>query len=119
MIVRDGTPKPRTNAMAYLAEQYMGDSQMPPMPDGDPWQGINWLLEVETKYRLGDLEKQTSLGIPEYWNDLACLLRAYAAIKHLAGDKRLKLLEECEQDFHEDSYKLYVLDQISKYEQMH
>lgn len=112
-----GDPKPTTNATAYLGEKFMGVKPMPAMPTGDPWVWIRALIEVEPKYRQGDLDSYIDQNAPAYWRDLDRILRSYSAIKHLDGSDRLAFLNDCLNQLEDEAYHLFLLDRIAQLEQ--
>jgi thymidylate synthase len=68
-------------AREFLEEGWQEKMAMPPMPVGDPWPSIRWLLGVETAIRIGELHSLNADGIHPYWIDLARLLRIHALLK--------------------------------------
>ncbi|WP_375458346.1 thymidylate synthase [uncultured Enterovirga sp.] len=78
------------SARDYLREGLQSPMSMPPMPKGDPWHSVAWLIEAEQAIRLGGQEPVAD-GIPGYWLDLARLLRI--KVLHRNGDMR-RLAEE-------------------------
>ncbi len=79
------TDEPR--ARSYLNEGFQTPMSMPPMPEGDPWASVAWLLEAERAIRCG-LSEPPMAGIDPYWLDLARLLR----IKVLSEKRDLRHL---------------------------
>lgn len=74
----------RDAAARYLAGGLADDIPMDPMPEGDPWPGLGWLLEAEAALRSG-VPPSEPAGIGAYWRDLVDLLRTRPLRK--AGDK--------------------------------
>jgi len=70
-----------TNARSYLDEGFQTPTSMPPMPLGDPWASVKWLLDTEEALRCGQANPST-LGIDPYWHDLARLLRMKILYDH-------------------------------------
>lgn len=80
-------------ARRYLSEGWQEKLQMPQMPVGDPWPGLNWLLNQEARIRAGSRESITTDDAEPYWADLARLLRIRAlitdhALREIVHDKR-------------------------------
>jgi thymidylate synthase len=75
------------------AEQFLGEGfqsteiQMPPMPSGDPWGGIKFLLAAEAEIRTTGQWDDKLDGTDPYWTDLVRLLRVFRCKKlnDLAG----------------------------------
>jgi hypothetical protein len=59
---------------------------MPAMPTGDPWPGLNWLLDQEARIRAGSRAPVVTDGVASYWGDFARLLR----IRALLGDRQMR-----------------------------
>ena len=69
----------RTLAEEYLTEGFQARTEMPPMPEGDPWSALNLLLSLEGKVAYGDdIDADTETSNP-YWADLIRLLQIYHA----------------------------------------
>ena len=68
----------------YLDEQYQStDIQMPPMPNGDPWNAIQRLKCEEQKLRLCDIDGfHRPVDLDPYWLDLINLLYVYRCWKN-------------------------------------
>jgi thymidylate synthase len=54
---------------------------MPPMPDGDPWPGVEVLLEAEASLRSGQRLNNAVDDVDDYWGDLIRLLGVYRCWK--------------------------------------
>lgn len=70
-------------ARQYIASGWQERIAMPPMPSGDPWASVDWLLKMEASIRSGATSLSSSDGIDSYWVDLARLLlikRLYDAL---------------------------------------
>lgn len=65
-------------ARDFLNEGFQTPMSMPPMPKGDPWSSVAWLLRMEEAIRCG-LPEPEAANIDTYWLDLARLLRAKRA----------------------------------------
>jgi thymidylate synthase len=61
-------------ARKFIDEGWQATTEMPPMPIGDPWPAVHWLLKNEAAIRAGTLELSPPDGIDPYWVDLARLL---------------------------------------------
>lgn len=72
-------------ARDYLNEGFQTTFGMPPMPSGDPWKSVDWLLEMERSIRSSSPEPDAT-GLDAYWLDLCRLLKMKNAIVH--GDMR-------------------------------
>lgn len=72
----------REVAGEYLTEGLQARTEMPPMPQGDPWPALGTLLSLESRVARGDnLDADVETGNP-YWADLVRLLQIY----HASGD---------------------------------
>jgi thymidylate synthase len=75
-------------ARSYIEEGWQSSTEvMPPMPLGDPWPALRWLLEQERAIRGGRLSIESATDVDPYWVDLARLLliKAYFDRKDLRG----------------------------------
>ncbi|ESZ62706.1 thymidylate synthase [Mesorhizobium sp. L103C131B0] len=61
-------------AKKYIAAGWQDTIGMPPMPKGDPWTSVRWLLDMERQIREGATVLGRTDGIDPYWIDLARLL---------------------------------------------
>ena len=62
-------------ARTYIEEGWQSSVEvMSPMPLGDPWPALHWLLEQERAIRGGRVSIESATGIDPYWVDLARLL---------------------------------------------
>jgi thymidylate synthase len=59
---------------------------MPPMPNGNPFPSLLWLLDAEAKIRNGSRVLSPPEGMTPYWVDLARLLLIKALYDE--GDRR-------------------------------
>lgn len=65
----------------YLNEGWQTKIAMPRMPDGDPWQSVKTLLDVEQELRTVDQCSFEIDSLHKYWADLARLLIFYSGLK--------------------------------------
>ncbi len=80
----------RGGAEQYLAEAVQKTVAMPPMPLGDPWPAIRYLLEAEAKIRLRQAPSAAARKLEPYWLDLVRLLQIFGASGDGAKIRRLK-----------------------------
>jgi thymidylate synthase len=67
-------------AESFLKEGFQSREPMPPMPIGDPWPSIRFLLEAESALRTGREFLSAELTkIDPYWGDLVRLLQVFKA----------------------------------------
>ncbi|MFL1874507.1 thymidylate synthase [Hansschlegelia beijingensis] len=90
-------------ARRYLAEGFQEPINMPPMPEGDPWRSVDWLLDAEQAIRLRQMEPQPE-AIDPYWLDLARLLR----IKRLSDQGDLRSLIREKKDMSCPEYDAFI-----------
>jgi len=76
-------------AKTYLDEGWQGRSAMPAMPSGDQFDNVAQLIEFEKLVRNAPRAPSTMPALPEYWNDLAMLLRIFRAEKNKARESRI------------------------------
>lgn len=70
------------DAREYLEEGWQeGKLAMPPMPAGNPWPSVKWLLAEEQSIRMDSARSSGSPTIDPYWSDLARLLRVHKLLK--------------------------------------
>lgn len=77
-------------AKRYLDAGWQEKIAMPPMPMGDPWPSVKWLLDAEKEIRAGASTLPSFSGIDPYWVDLGRLL----LVKRLFDAKDLRGLVE-------------------------
>jgi thymidylate synthase len=86
--------KDLAKAQQFLNEGFQStEVQMPPMPGGDPWSGVNFLLEAEAQIRLKEQRAGDKLDeVDAYWADLVRLLQLFQCKKlnDLAGTAALR-----------------------------
>jgi thymidylate synthase len=75
------------SAQNFIDEKWQEKIEMPPMPAGTPWSNIEKLVSAEAEIRQGKDVDIPSLELPEYWADLARLLKIFAISKS-GGDVR-------------------------------
>ncbi|MEQ1717212.1 MAG: thymidylate synthase [Hyphomicrobium sp.] len=68
-------------AREFLAEGWQETMAMPPLPSGDPWPSVNWLLGIEASIRMGGSPSLDENGVDPYWVDLGRLLRIHTLLK--------------------------------------
>jgi thymidylate synthase len=73
--------KNENKARKYLDEAWQSKIMMPPMPQGDPWPNVRWLLAVEARLRSGKEIAPMAAQSLSYWADLARLLEIYGSKK--------------------------------------
>lgn len=66
-------------AKDYLREGYQNIISMPPMPAGDPWEGINGVLRFEAMVREAPFSEVPAMD--PYWADICRLLAIYGLTK--------------------------------------
>lgn len=100
------------SAKKFLDEGWQGSAQMPEMPDQDPWEQVDRLLELESMLRQkpGSQPTGETLDVP-YWGDLAAMLWAFRA--SLDGGPHL---DEVAASLTDDYYKVYMNDRQVKVE---
>lgn len=76
----------------YVAEGFQRTMEMPPMPNGDPFDLVDQLLGIEDRLRHGDdLDAHAEMGDP-YWGDIVRLLQVFWA-RVWAADHPARLAE--------------------------
>lgn len=92
-------------AMQYVNEGLQSTKKyMPSMPEGDPWEAINTLLEVESCIRTKKEYSLDNLALDPYWLDLIYLLEIYAAKK--SGD--LQKIQHIREKMSSRVYDTYI-----------
>lgn len=94
----------RKEAEQFLAEGFLTKRAMPPMPDGDQFENITALLEVEKSLRNGN-DAATPMPLPDYWKDVVRLLQIYQADKRGNSTATIKKIRA---EMHSDFYKLFI-----------
>ncbi len=72
----------REAAGEYLTEGLQARTEMPPMPEDDPWPALGTLLSLEGRIARGDTLDADAETSASYWADLVRLLQIY----HASGD---------------------------------
>lgn len=90
-------------ARDYLNEGFQTPISMPPMPQGDPWPSVTWLLKAEQAIRCG-LPEPPSAGIDPYWLDLARLLK----IKVLHDMRDIRHLVQVKNEMASPVYNAFI-----------
>jgi thymidylate synthase len=98
------------NARAFLDEGWQSSTQMPAMPEGDPWAAVTHLLEVEQAIRSGASDpRDVDFSDSPYWADLERLLAIFSLWKsHRPGD-----VEVIRKDLHDPVYQIYISDKLA------
>ncbi|HCF7489674.1 TPA: thymidylate synthase [Pseudomonas aeruginosa] len=82
-------------ARAYVNSGFQQISEMPAMPEGDPWPSINKLLEAERKIRGGEEISVKDLCLDDYWADLARVFQFFTYTKDkVEAEKIERILRE-------------------------
>lgn len=63
----------------YVAEGFQQTREMPPMPEGNPFELVEWLLEIEGRLRAGEAISAAQQTGDPYWADIVRLLQAFWA----------------------------------------
>ncbi|MEN3232704.1 thymidylate synthase [Methylobacterium ajmalii] len=103
--------QPRSMAQQFLDEPLPDDVPMPPMPWGDPWPALRYLIAAERAIREGKYDHADIEGMDPYWKDLILLLRAHSIAKSPDGEHELHRLTS---QFASNVYHLYVLDRLER-----
>ena len=87
-------------------------TSMPPMPNGDPWDGIASLLKAEIAIRTGDVFDASRFdAIDPYWADLIRLLQVYRCKK----DKNPDLIKVLREGMASDVYHPFIDKVLSQF----
>ena len=81
----------QNKAKNFINEGWQTKASMPMMPLGDQRSNVRDLLELEHRIRVG-LNPNIPKAMPEYWRDLAYLLKIYRADRDSASVQTLKAL---------------------------
>lgn len=93
---------------AFVAEGWHATTlAMPPMPPGDPWEGVTRLLDVERQLRGGKRPAEVDFGADPYWADLGRLLAVYAVRKGPT-----EAIERIRAGMNNDYYNTYITSRI-------
>lgn len=91
-------------AREYLAEDYQEKIAMPSMPNGDPWQTIQKVRDIEKNLREGSAIAPELAGIEPYWQDICRLLYAH----RLSKDRDLNGIKEVKNAMSNKSYRVFL-----------
>lgn len=97
------------NVQAFLNEGWQEETNMPPMPDGDPWPSVQGLLGAEEQIRHGSIPDIDALGLAPYWSDLVRLLVIFRCIK----DHDLKRVVLEKNRMSSDVYESYIRTKLA------
>ena len=79
----------RVDVELYLSEAIQRSVEMPPMPEGDPWDSITKVLELERSIRNGHSVDAGGIEVDSYWQDLIRLLQIFQATGNECQIERL------------------------------
>ncbi|PWV46443.1 thymidylate synthase [Chitinophaga sp. S165] len=82
---------------------------MASMPDGDPWNSINKLLEIEEKIRKNEEIDISNYDLPNYWQDIAYLLVIFS----LAKNDKTNEVKEFRRKVSDSVYHTYIDKKIN------
>jgi thymidylate synthase len=104
--------KNKKEAQQFLDEGYQSTIMpMPPMPIGDPWPAIDFVLSAESNIRTkGAFDINTLNGIDSYWADLVLLLQMLRYKK----DKKLENIKVLSERTSSDIYRPYIESMLTK-----
>ena len=94
----------KADAEAFLAEGWQSNLVMPPMPNGDQWEEIRQVMDIERHLRQGQSPTEVALPPEPYWADIGRLLCAYAASRQRNRDA----LQEIRGSMASRVYDLYL-----------
>lgn len=97
------------NMRAYLEEGFQQVDAMPAMPQGNPFDLIPKLLDIEGRLRNGEyVEPGTELADP-YWADIVRLLQVFWSRSHAnSRDEHVRRLDTIRAEMASASYRPYV-----------
>lgn len=93
-------------AKAYLGEGWQSPIAMDPMPNGDPWQAVKVVRDVEQKARSGVDVDLSCLDLAPYWKDICRLFLVFQQWKR-AKEQRAESYAACKAIRDEMSSKVY------------
>lgn len=98
--------KHRDAAEAFLNEGWQQtDLPMPPMPNGDPWPSIEFLVQSEEAIRLhGPAACENLERLDQYWADLVRMLQVFACFKSKNSSKFIEIMN----NIHFDCYRSFA-----------
>jgi thymidylate synthase len=91
-------------ARSYISEGWQSTIEMPPMPNGNPWPAVQWLLKTEQAIRMGAREIECPKDVDKYWSDLARLL----LVKALYDDKDMRGIVREQREFGSQTYLNFI-----------
>jgi thymidylate synthase len=91
---------------AYIAEGFQQTSEMPPMPDGDPFSKVEQLIEIEARVRAREELDASAVMNDPYWADVVRLLQVFWAKEHV--ESQPGRLEALRAELATSFYKPYV-----------
>lgn len=85
----------------YVDEGWQGVSSMPAMPKGCQLSNLKSLLSFEQEVRTARRAPESPPPLPDYWRDLATLLRIHRAQKNRAGEEKiLNMMRSTNETYH-------------------
>jgi thymidylate synthase len=107
-------------ARDYLSEGFQSQNfEMPPMPDGNPWQCVREVLAAEEKIRLAQPTVLSFEALPSYWQDIIRAFQIFAVARHIGQDDRtaLKQIAAIKQEMSTSIYDEYIRRREKKAEE--
>lgn len=108
---RVGMMDHRGNAQIYIDEGLYSHKAMPPMPKGSQTFHIEKVIAAEAALRQGNLGYLAPVDLPDFWQDIVTMLRAYGFSK-VKGAERAKGLLECLNALHNAEFGVYIRDRM-------
>jgi thymidylate synthase len=99
-----------TQAERFLSEGFFATNEMPPMPQGDPMQGVEEILGTEEVLRRGVAPLSVKLPSIPYWADLARLLVVFELDPRLQADE----IESVAARMTTRVYDVHVADRVDR-----
>lgn len=97
------------NMRAYLDEGFQQVYAMPPMPEGNPFELIPKLLEIEEQLRSGQSVVAAAEMPDPYWADIIRLLQVFWSRRQSSSkEEHVRRLDEIRGELASASYKPYV-----------
>lgn len=97
-------------ARIFLNEGWQSTiTEMPAMPEGDPWPMVGNLLDAERVLRLGADPLSVALPDDAYWSDLIRVLQVFALHKQNRDTDARRLAD----NFISQAYRIFVLDKVT------
>lgn len=93
-------------ARAFLNEGALAGLPMPSMPDGDPWAGVERLLECESMLRQDEAVDDLPSEADTYWSQLHDVLESWRAFKSKDSNRMRTVRDRLSGGF----YDLYLSD---------